>query len=207
MRLFLLLQYLASALALTTADVAGTWRQVYSNPYVQATAEIDWACVEVDIAAPFPDPETLVLTKRAYLHGGPQTVTTPGFSATLEDGHKLVFPKAAAIVVHTLRGAPASIKVDRVFDLHRYNNDTLVVTGENDPTLLVWARGQGADPANVPSPEDVEAFVANLGFRPANPAYATVKSTYNATACASAALAVDNGDEDEDDDGPRDIPH
>ena len=184
MRLLLLLRCLASALALTTADLAGTWRQAYSNAYVQATAEIDWGCVEVDIEVPDEAAGQLVLRKRALLHGGPQNVTTPAFPARLADGHKLVFPSAATVVVHTLRGAPVSIKADRVFDLHSYDNDTLVVTGANDPALLVWTKGAAA--AQSPSKADIEAYVQALGFRPEDPDYATVSPTYNATACQEA---------------------
>jgi hypothetical protein len=166
MRLLLLLQYLTSALALTTADLTGTWHQVYSNAYIQATTEIDWHCVRVDIAEG-GDGEVVVV-KQASLHGGPQNVTTPAFRARLVDGHRL----APAVAVSNLRGAAA-------FDLHPYPNDTLVVTGVAEPALFVWTReGKPAPPAG-----DVEVFAKDLGFLPVDPAYALVGTAYNATAC------------------------
>lgn len=200
MRLLLFLRCLASALALTTADLAGTWRQLYSNAYVQATAEIDWACVEVAVeVAAAPDGDGgLTVAKRARLHGGPLNVTTPALPAQLVDGHRLVFPHAATIVVHNLRGAPVPIKVDRVFDLHAYQPDTLVLTGANDPALMVWARGPKA--TEIPPQADIEAYVQNLGFRPDDPAYAKVLPSYNATACGS-------GGDDQDEDEVADVGH
>lgn len=93
--------------------------------------------------------------KVAHLHGGPQVVVTPTVTADLRND-KI-----------TVKGNPRSpntpVKVDSMYDVHTYSNDTMVITGDNNPALYVWTReGSDEEPVDIPR---LLAFVDNLGFQ------------------------------------------
>ena len=146
----------------------GTWNQVYSNNYVQTTTEIDWKCIKVYT---YLDKNTdLAIFKVAHLHGGPQVVVTPVVSADLRD-NKIT-------VKGNPRASNSPVKIDSTYDIHPYSNDTVVITGDNNPALYVWTReGSDEEPVDIPR---LLAFADKLGFQLHKD---QIVPTYNRTTC------------------------
>lgn len=162
--------FIAFLLAPTAAvSLTGSYRQTHSNMYVQYTSEIDWKCVKVHATAD-DDNMVLDLYKEAKLHGGPVTVVTPVQRAILTKDKFTV-------------ATPMSSKFTRQsYDLHWYDNDTLVVTGEQTPALYVWQRANSsAEPADIAR---ITAYLRNISFDVPDPTYREIKPTYDVKTCA-----------------------
>lgn len=154
----LLLPFLARGLSL-----AGSYRQTHSNLYVQYTTEIDWKCITVHATADDAS-NILEIYKKARLHGGPITVTTPVQKALL---------------------GPSNFTVAHpqlTYDVHAFVNDTVVVTGVETPSLYVWQRSNSsAEPVDIPR---LTAFLTNIKFEVPDTTYKKIVSTYNVSTCA-----------------------
>lgn len=154
----------AAALSLT-----GAYRQTHSNMYVQYTTEVDWKCVTVHVTAD-DDAMTLDVYKKARLHGGPVTVITPVQRALLGNNKFTVT-------------TPLSSKFTRqTYDVHTFVNDTLVITGEETPSLYVWQRANSsAEPVDIPR---LLAFLRNISFDVPDATYREITPTYDVNTCA-----------------------
>ena len=140
----------AVAWAAAPTSLSGTWKQVFSNRYVQSTSEMDWRCIK---AYAMVTDKHAYIHKLARLHGGPQIVVTPIFTAHVDDGKMTM--------QHSLIETP--VKKDSVYDIHAFTNDTIVITGEDNPALFVWTRdGSEEDPVDIPR---LLAFVDKIGFK------------------------------------------
>ena len=147
--------------------LTGTWDQVYSNKYVQSTTEMDWKCIKVHAYA---QDKQLNIYKVAHLHGGPQVVITPLVTAHL-DNDKINIQKNA-------RSSASPVKKDDTFDVHKYSNDTIIITGDDNPALFVWTReGSQEEPIDIPR---LMAFAETIGFEVDQD---QIVSTYNKTTC------------------------
>ena len=132
--------------------LTGTWHQVYSNKYVGSTTEMDWKCIKVHAHT---QGAQLSIYKVANLHGGPQTIITPLVKAHL-DKNKIIMHENA-------RSSASPVKQDVTYDVHTYSNDTVIITGEDNPALFVWTReGSQEEPVNIPR---LMAFVDTIGFQ------------------------------------------
>lgn len=144
----------------------GTWKQTYSNVYVQSTTEIDWKCIKVYVKTHDSD-STMTFHKTASLHGGPMMVTTPTFEAH--------------IVKDTF------IYKQKTYDVHPYSNDTYVITGKDNPSMFVWTRDDGGKINNDESaPVDVPrltAFLNKLGHMDTVSKYRDIVQTYDDASC------------------------
>lgn len=149
---------------------AGVYDQVYSNAYVQSTTEMDWKCIQVYVYVNTTrdDSTTAVFVhKTAHLHGGPQIVTTPVIETKVANNSMTITSKAT--------------KVTKAYDIHDYSNDTMVITGRDDPALYVWTRqGSREDPVDIPR---LLVYVQDLGFHVKDPIYSKIVSTYDKETC------------------------
>ena len=146
-----LLGITTTAWAATSTSLSGTWRQIYSNAYVQTTREVDWRCIKAYVI----ENETGVyIHKIARLHGGPATVVTPVFAVRVKDNKMTVH--------HTSVETP--VKRDTLYDIHEFSNDTVIITGEDNPALYVWTRDGSRDEGGVDIPR-LMAFVDKIGFK------------------------------------------
>ncbi len=152
--------WLASCHAL---DLAGSYRQTYSNLYVQYTTEIDWKCVTVH-ATVGDAAHRLEIYKKARLHGGPVTITTPVQQASMGPSNFTVaHPK-------------------RTYDVHAFVNDTVVVTGVETPSLYVWQRSNSSEePVDIPR---LAAFLDSIHFDVPDTTYRKITATYDVHTCA-----------------------
>lgn len=141
---------------------SGTYNQLYTNSYVDATTEIDWKCTKVHVTITKPpndnDARHIAFHKTANLHGGPQQVRTPTVSGSIE-GNTLTLDTS-------------------VLDIHPYDNDTVVLTGTTNPSFYVWTRSANtsSEPADIPR---MMAFANKLGLS----APVKLVQTYNHTVC------------------------
>jgi hypothetical protein len=137
--------------AASTTPLAGTWKQIFSNKYVQSTMEMDWRCIK---AYAMVTDQYVFIHKIARLHGGSQIVVTPITTAHIDDNK--------VTVAHPTIQTP--VKKDTVYDIHEYSNDTIVITGEDNPALFVWTRdgSHDEDPVDIPR---LMAFVDKIGFK------------------------------------------
>jgi len=113
---------------------AGSWVQLLSDQFVQATTEMDWHCVRAVIIPVRETNATTVyhLIKAARLHSpdGP-LVKTPAVEISLEeDGQRLRMYHSLL-----LSGEPY-----QHFMVRNRTSDLLVLTGENEPSLYVYVR-------------------------------------------------------------------
>lgn len=157
---------LAALVVAKPISLNGTWLQLYSNGYVQSTSEIDWRCVRVQALV---DGSDLSIQKTASLHGGPISVTSPLIHARLLDDNKFA--------------VPTSLRSSVTYDVHVYDNNTVVITAEQTPALYVWTRPFPADdddPIDVPR---LAAFTQRIGFESNDPYYNRIVQTYNNTQC------------------------
>lgn len=140
----------------------GTWKQLYSNQYVQLTTEIDWKCIQVYVSVN-DDSREMTFYKKAKLHGGPQDVVTPNVHARLYNNQ-------------------TKYKVssnNKTYDIHPYSNDTVVITGVNDPSFYVWQLSdEDDDDDDVVDVPRLVVFVNKLGLREQ-----TYIKTYDKTTC------------------------
>jgi hypothetical protein len=147
----------------------GTWKQTYSNVYVQSTTEIDWHCIQVFVTMTDPAATQMTFYKKASLHGGPIMVTTPTYEAHLVND------------TFTLR--------EKNYDIHPYSNDTYVITGKDDPSMFVWTReDDSSDDNDEQAPIDVPrltAFIKKLGIETHTPIgnYGKIVQTYDSNTC------------------------
>jgi hypothetical protein len=141
----------AVAWGAASTSLSGTWKQVFSNRYVQSTSEMDWRCIK---AYAMVTDKHVFVHKLARHHGGPQIVGTPSLTAQI-DGGKMTRQ-------HSLIETP--VKKDSVYDIHAFSNDTIVITGEDNPALFVWTRDGSRDPDPVDIPRHM-AFVDKIGFK------------------------------------------
>lgn len=173
---FLGLLVAASALPAKTM-MNGTWLQLFSNNYVQTTTEVDWKCITVHVDTFVHDENRFVLFKTAKLHGGPQMVITPVVQGTWE-GTSDDAPS------FTLTTATSLTSTQTGYDVHRYNNHTLVITGKTKPALYVWTRGRGrgddAEPVDIPR---LMTYIQDLGVQTNDTHYNNMLQTYNDTDC------------------------
>jgi hypothetical protein len=156
---------LAPCLALGLS-LAGSYRQTHSNMYVQYTTEIDWKCVMVYATAnDEDDPTTLDLYKQARLHGGPVTITTP---------------------VQKVEVGPSNLTVaqplKQTYGIHWLNNDTVVITGQETPSLYVWQRSNSSgEPVDIPR---LTAYLTTIPFDVPDATYRQIRVTYDVENCA-----------------------
>jgi len=143
----------SSACAAAPNVISGSWKQLYSNNYVQLTTEIDWRCIKA-YAFQSENETEVYIHKLARLHGGMQIVITPILTAHVED-NQLTIQRPTD---------PSPVKEDRVYDIHEYSNDTLVITGEDNPALFVWRRDGSLEKNSIDIPR-LMAFAADIGFK------------------------------------------
>lgn len=165
----LLLALLHTAHA-ATVTLHGKWNQLFSNLYVYRTSEVDWKCVRVFVDV---NGSTMSFYKRASLHGGPVDVTTPVLHTTLMNDKFAV---------------PTSFRSSITFNVHPYNNHTVIVTGEEVPALYAWVRPDAVDRDNdddqVLDVPRLLAFVKHIGFASRDPSDDVLVETYDRKACA-----------------------
>ena len=140
MKFLLFLMKTAAAISLQ-----GHWNQLYSNKYVQLTTEIDWKCIHVYVNVSESSKE-MTYYKKASLHGGPQTVTTPEVHA------------------HLHNDATKFTVSDKNYDVHPYSKNTVIITGEDHPSFYVWqssSEEKNDDPVDIPR---LMVFVKQLGL-------------------------------------------
>lgn len=153
------------------ANMTGVYRQTHSNMYVHYTTEIDWKCVQVHVTVD-EDAASLEIYKRARLHGGPITVTTPVQKAQVVGDNKFT------VITHN---ALTPVSYLRAYDVHPYSNDTYVITGEDTPSLYVWQLADSSE-----EPVDIarlQAFLEKIGFYVPDPHYRNISVTYDLDTC------------------------
>lgn len=147
----------------TTGVMNGTWKQLYSNQYVQLTTEIDWKCITVYVSVNDDGSNEMTFYKKAKLHGGPQDVVTPKVHAHLYNNQTKYKVSST----------------NKTYDIHPYSNGTVVITGKNDPSFYVWQRSQDDDDDDdVVDVPRLVVFVKKLGVREQ-----TYIKTYDKTTC------------------------
>jgi hypothetical protein len=163
------MKFALALLATPSLLLNGTWHETYSNNYVQTTSQVDWKCVVVHVRV--DDDGDMTLQKTASLHGGPINMTSP-----------LVRTKLQGNTFAT----PTSFRSSVTYDVHPYDNRTVVITGEEVPAMYVWTRPPESDDEDDYDPVDVPrilAFAEKLGFHSSDRYYNEMVQTYDARSC------------------------
>lgn len=149
----------------TIDKLHGTFYQTYSNMYVQSTTEIDWKCIKVYVDS-LENPPRIVFHKTASLHGGPLNVTTPTVEAKILD-NAFSIPSSG---------------LTKIYDIHDYSTNTLVITGRDTPALYVWNRQGSHDDEPVDIPR-LLVYMHDIDFRVHDPFYSKIVLTYDDEQC------------------------
>ena len=156
-------------------QINGTWNQRFSSMYVQSTTEGDWRCIKVNVTV--DDQNRVSWYKTAHLHGGPLTVTTDTRYAQLHGDKVTVKTHVDAL---RLKDTKVMMKTTSVYDVHSYSNQTLVITGEDDPALYVWTKEGYDEGIDVPR---LHAYLQELGFIVKDDEYNFIVETYDNSKC------------------------
>lgn len=154
--------------------VNGTWRQVYTNTFVQGTTEIDWRCVVVDVT--LVNGSRADIRKSARLHGGPVIINV---TTHVEfDESTLAFRKDVGMFAPSLRSMPTHL----TYNLHPFDNQTWVITGQEEPSVVVWTQdeGSGSEPQDI---SRLSEYLEELDFDPPDDEYKKLILTYDTTLC------------------------